>query len=84
MISRRSSEVKSAGQCFLLTEGFNQTQKFAGNGWYSALAGDGNFAPYQYHNGKRVALYVDGHSQIIPNTDLIPGTDTFYQNTNIR
>ena len=88
MISRRSSEVEAAGQCFLLTEGFNVDREgdrqFAGNGWYSAFTIDLTFAPYEYHNGKRAALYIDGHAQIITNTDLLPGTDTFYQNISIR
>ncbi len=84
MISRRSSEVATSGQALLLTEGFNASPKFAGYSWYSALARDFDFAPYDYHNGKRVALYLDGHSQIIPNSSLIPGTDSFLQNLSIR
>jgi prepilin-type N-terminal cleavage/methylation domain-containing protein/prepilin-type processing-associated H-X9-DG protein len=84
MLSRRSSEVNQTASCYLLTEGFNGSQKFAGNGWYSALARDWDFAPYQYHNGKRVALYIDGHAQIIANSQLIPGTDSFTQNVSVQ
>ncbi|MEN9361970.1 MAG: hypothetical protein RL095_3505 [Verrucomicrobiota bacterium] len=76
MKSRASATVSDPGCCYLLTEGFNGTGKYAGRGSCSALARDSDFGPYRYHSGKRMVVFVDGHVACTDNFDFIPGTDT--------